>query len=387
VLVRLERMAICLMLPGAVVLGEGLQTPNVPSRVEVVRVDVAVTDTKGRPVPDLSASDFEVREDGTPQTITSFAYVEVGTATSPPAAQPPSGERGILPAAPAPVSPRPRQRRIMAFVVDDLNLSRVSMTRVRDLLERFVEQSLQPDDLVGLFRTGVASSRPAGLGADAAVLLAEIARLSWLGQSGRERAVDPIEVGFAAPVKVGRELDARRAFLLAEASLRSLQSVVAALEPLEGRKTVIFLSDGLKVGRSRGAFDRLQYAASEANRASLVVYTIDPRGVQPLDMDGGDFVTEPGFQEIIRDEMTMREASYELDHDGLERLAEATGGLFLHDTDPGKGLAQALRDQAGYYLLGFAATNGAGASYHRVSVKVRRPGLRVRARTGYWSGR
>ena len=260
-LVRLERMAICLMLPGAVVLGEGLQTPNVPSRVEVVRVDVAVTDTKGRPVPDLSASDFEVREDGTPQTITSFAYVEVGTATSPPAVQPPSGERGILPAAPAPVSPRPRQRRIMAFVVDDLNLSRVSMTRVRDLLERFVEQSLQP------------------------------------------------------------------------------------------------------------------------------VYTIDPRGVQPLDMDGGDFVTEPGFQEIIRDEMTMREASYELDHDGLERLAEATGGLFLHDTDPGKGLAQALRDQAGYYLLGFAATNEGGASYHRVSVKVSRPGLRVRARTGYWSGR
>lgn len=378
-------MAIGLVLPAGV--GPGEVQPPVSSRVEVVRVDVAVSDRKGLPVPDLSASDFELREDGALRTITSFAYVETGPAPPVPAENPGSGEHVLQPPAAAPAPSRARERRTLAFVVDDLNLSRVSMTRVRELLQRFVERSLQPDDRVGLFRTGVSRSSPTVLGADAAVLLAEIAGLSWLSQSGRERAVDPIEVGFAAPVKVGREIDGRRPFLLAEASLRSLRSVVAALEPLEGRKTVVFLSDGLKVGRSRGAFDRLEDAARDANRTSLVVYTLDPRGVQPLNMDGADFVTEPGFQEIIREEMLGREASYEADHDGLERLAEETGGLFLHDTDLGKGLARVLRDQAGYYLLGFEVGAEGGPRYHRVTVNSRRRGLHVRGRSGYWSGR
>jgi VWFA-related protein len=387
-----------LILVPALVAAQGPGPPRVSSGVEVVRVDVAVTGRKGVPVADLSAGDFEVREDGAPRAITSFAYVAVGAPAPAPAEMdergasaaesrmpaPPSSPVGRdRPAAPAPV----RQRRVLAFVVDDLNLSRASMTRVRSMLQRFVDESLLPDDLVGVFRTGRAPSGPTPLGADAAALRADIAALSWLGESGRDRPVDPIEVGFAAPVKVGKELDRRRPLLLADASLRSLQSVVAALRPLEGRKAVLFVSDGLKVGRSTLAFDRLQEAASAANRESLVVYTLDPRGVQPLNMDAADFVTDPGFDQIIREEMLAREASYDLDHDGLERLADATGGLFVHDTDPLKGLDSVLRDHSGYYLLGFEAAAGEGPRYHRVSVTARRAGVRVRARGGYWSGR
>src|SRR5512139_1946749 len=243
------RLAIGLMLSPALLAAQGIDAPGAASRVEVVRVDVAVTDSHGRPVPDLTAGDFEVREDDSPRAITNLTYVVVGSGAPAPAARPSTGR------APAtePVVPPPaptRQRRVLAFVVDDLNLSRTSMARTRDLLKRFVQRSLRPDDLVGLFRTGAVPSAAVTLGADAAALLAEIAGLKWNGQSGRERAVDPIQKGLTAPISVGEHLDRRRAFLLADASLGALQSVMRALEPLEGRKTVVFLSDGLKVGRS-----------------------------------------------------------------------------------------------------------------------------------------
>jgi VWFA-related protein len=375
-----------LAIPPALLAAQGAEPPAVSSRVEVVRVDVTVTDLKGRPVPDLAPDDFEIREDAEPRAITHFTYVTVGTSGPTPAARPSTAGAP----APEPVASPPartRRRRVVLFVVDDLNLSRTSMARTRDLLKRFVRRSLQPDDLVGLVRTGAANSGAVTLGADGAALSAEIAGLKWNGQSGRERPTDPIQEGLTSPVTIGQHLDRRRAFLLADASLGALESVMKALEPLEGRKTVIFLSDGLKVGRSTNAFDRLEDAASSANRGSLVVYTLDPRGVQPLNLEADDFDNDPGFQQRIPVWLEERAVSYAVDHDGLERLAEATGGLFIHDTEPGKGLAQALLDQSGYYLLGYEAPAGANPRFHRVSVTVRRPGLRVRARSGYWSGR
>ena len=386
---RSRWLAIGLVLSPGLLAAQDVGAPGAASRVELVRIDVAVTDSHGRPVPDLTAADFEVREDDSPRAITNFTYVVVGGTAPLPAAPAPAARPSTTPAAgPEPVLPSPsraRQRRILAFVVDDLNLARTSVARTRGMLKRFVEKSLQPDDLVGLFRTG-APSTTATLGADRAALLAEIAGLRWNGQSGRERAVDPIQKGLTAPVTVGEHLDRRRAFLLAEASLAALQAVIRALEPLPDRKAVIFLSDGLKVGRSTNAFDRLVDAANGANRESLVVYTLDPRGVTPLNLEADDFDNDEGAHWRIPAWLEERATSYEADHDGLERLAEATGGLFIHDTDPGKGLAQVVVDQSGYYLLGYVAPAGSEPRFHHVSVTVKRPGLRVRARTGYWGG-
>ena len=103
-----------------------------------------------------------------PRAITNFTYVVVGTSAPAPGARPSTGS------APAtePVAPpraRARQRRVLVHVIDDLNLSCTSMARTRDLLVRFVQRSLQPDDLVGLFRTSAAPSAAVTLGADVSV--------------------------------------------------------------------------------------------------------------------------------------------------------------------------------------------------------------------------
>src|SRR5262245_46912774 len=126
--------------------------------VNLVQVDAIVTDSKGNPVTNLTADDFEVLQDGKIQTLTNFEFVDVkaGVARGTPAARggiPPRGGRGAVPFPPV-RGLRPQQiRRTIALVVDDLALSFDSITRVRDSLSKWVDNEMQPGDLVAVIRT------------------------------------------------------------------------------------------------------------------------------------------------------------------------------------------------------------------------------------------
>jgi hypothetical protein len=130
--------------------------------VNLVQVDAVVTDNKGKAVTDLKAEDFEVLQDGKPQAITNFAFIDVKESTSRgfpprPAAQPRGARATPLPPPPA---FRPQQiRRTVALVVDDLGLSSDSIIRVRQSITKWVDTQMQPGDLVAVIRTS------AGMGA------------------------------------------------------------------------------------------------------------------------------------------------------------------------------------------------------------------------------
>ena len=130
--------------------------------VNLVQVDAVVTDSKGKVVTDLKAEDFEVLQDGKPQAITNFSFIDVKESTvrgfpARPVAQPRGG-------APAPPLPRPvfrpqQARRTVAIVVDDLGLSFDSIVRIRQSITKWVDTQMQPGDLVAVIRTS------AGMGA------------------------------------------------------------------------------------------------------------------------------------------------------------------------------------------------------------------------------
>jgi len=126
-------------------------TPVIRVSVNLVQIDATVTDAQGHTVPNLEAKDFEILQDGKPQTIKKFSYVNA----PPPAA--------LRPGPPAPTNPtkiRPEDvHRTVALVVDDLGLSFESTARVRQALKHYVDTQLQPGDLVAVLRTG------AGVGA------------------------------------------------------------------------------------------------------------------------------------------------------------------------------------------------------------------------------
>jgi Ca-activated chloride channel family protein len=90
----------------------------------------------------------------------------------------------------------------------------------------------------------------------------------------------------------------------------------------------------------------------------------------------------------MKSQQVGRRESYAAGQQGLRALADDTGGFFLHDSDLSRGIERFLRDLGGYYLLGYApaATDTPAPRFHRVEVRVKRPGLKVRARSGYWAG-
>src|SRR2546423_5427247 len=159
----------------------------------LVQIDAVVTDKKGQPVTDLRPEDFEIYEDNRPQKITNFSFVSV--ADGAPTAGAPATESAAHPhtrtgEAAAPVPPvrlRPEEvRRTFALVVDDLGLSFESMHFVRAALRKFVDEQIQPGDLVAIIRTGAGVGALQQFTSDKRLLYAAIERVKWnsRGRSG-----------------------------------------------------------------------------------------------------------------------------------------------------------------------------------------------------------
>ena len=123
--------------------------------VNLVQVDAVVTDSKNKHVGTLKAEDFVILQDGKPQKITNFSYIAINKPVA--AAAPVARCRRMPEWTPAPPHRR-RSRRMrsgctFALVVDDLGLSFTSIAQVHDALRKFVDQQMQPGDLVAIIRT------------------------------------------------------------------------------------------------------------------------------------------------------------------------------------------------------------------------------------------
>src|SRR2546423_5683157 len=152
----------------------------------LVQLDVSATDNNGHQITDLSPDDFEVREDNRPQKITNFSYVstEAGATTATAAAAQPAATsqrpatRNAPPVPPVPLRPE-QVRRTVALVVDDLGLSFESMHFVRGALRKFVDEQMQPGDLVAIIRTGAGVGALQQFTSDKRLLYAAIDRVKW----------------------------------------------------------------------------------------------------------------------------------------------------------------------------------------------------------------
>ena len=124
--------------------------------------------------------------------------------------------------------------------------------------------------------------------------------------------------------------------------------------------------------------EHLRKLADEANRSSVVIYAVDPRGVIYTGATAEDAGAADRTTELIES------------RDGMHELTERTGGLFVHDSnDVGGMLSKAVDDGDGYYLIayqpeGTTFDDGTGKTkFHSIRVNVKRPGLSVRSRSGF----
>ena len=418
------------------------QPPTFKAQTNFVRVDVYPT-RNGKPVDDLRAEDFEVQEDGAPQTITAFEHVVVHS-------QP--GAARIEPNTIAESRQLAADARNRVFVLF-LDLPHVSVEASRDSVEpliRLLDRLLGPDDLIGVMTPGM---RPADLvlSRKTEVLQSSLRdRVPW-GERLRTTQTEQIYAdcyGLFAPDRV-TEMTLRAQ---ERATLETLRDLVDHLRVIrEERKAILTVSEGwqlykptdaltaLKVdpqtgqtepvpgldpivpsgkdpAKTNGAKNSANRAACEqdrirlssiddaryfqelidaANRANASFYTIDPRGVQVFDASleqksqpgGKPTVSQSGGARIVTIPGEPTSAGIDaLNHrqDALRTLSANTDGIAVMSTDLDRGLQRISDDVGSYYLLGYYSTNAKlDGKFRALKVRIKQPGIDVRARRGY----
>jgi VWFA-related protein len=379
---------------------------------KLVQMDAVVTDKNGKPVTDLRPEEVQIFEDGRRQSVTHFTYVVADALKPRPLTRPAVAvDKNAGPLPPATLAPA-QVRRTIALVVDDLGLSYESIRSVRDVLTKFVDEQMQPGDLVAIIRTGSGVGTLQQFTVDKRMLHAAIEHIKWnpLGRAGLD-AIPRIEASPDLGLNAVDEANAQ-AFLSNGENLRgdaltvgtvgALRYVVRGLGELPGRKSVLLISDGVRFNypddreSSLRVRDALEQLSDLANRASVVIYSMDPRGLQPLGLmaaDNLDLRKKAGpIQNQVAPRVAARSTNFREGQNGLNLLAEQTGGLFVHDNNNlTQGLSRIMEDQQGYYLVGYRPDESTfdakigTRKFHSLSLKVTRPGkFNVRMRKGFF---
>ena len=400
------------------------QQPRPPFRAEAnfVRVDAYPT-RNGQPVLDLTVDDFEVFEDGKAQAVQSFERVLI----SPAGPEALRSEPNTIEASRQLVA-NPRNRVFVLFL-DTPHVSVTGGWHAREAIIRMIDRVLGPDDLVGIMTPRMAASDV--VLARKTAVIADGLRSKW--PWGERFTYQPDErettyemcfpdleqrglVGEMVARKREREtLDAMKELVYYLRDLREERKAIITVsegwvlyrpntnvtrlrgnEPIPGPDPIAVGPDGRlgmrdrdNIGFSRQTCDAdRQYLAQidneqylreimgEANRGNATFYTVDPRGLPVFDTPINANVT-------VDQDFAMLRARL----DSLRSLADATDGIaVLNNNDLDVGLKRIASDLSSYYLLGYYSNNSTlDGRYHTIRVRVKRPGVDVRARKGYRS--
>jgi VWFA-related protein len=388
--------------------------------VSLVQVDAVVTDKEDRPVIDLTADDFIILQDGKPQKITNFSLVRLKDPDVPRPAvkKPPVKSRGAIPPPPPPsVRLKPdRVRRVIALVVDGLGLSFANTNRIREAVKKWIDEEMQPGDLVAVILTDQGLGSLEQFTDDKQMLQAAADRIRW-GVGGRVGSTSFSPVSGIPGLSPLQEEERSRRLMMG--SLGAIRYVVNGLETLPGRKNLIFFSENMvlhfdlatggifEMNLSDTVKDSMLRLIEAANRAGVVIHTIDPRGAvwtevtveDTFSLVGGSAMPGGGSggPEAVIASMdsiaSQRQKQWVDSQEGLSLMAQETGGLFINYRNHLDGvLRDVARDGEIYYLIGYqpdaktiAEIQSGKTKYHNIKVRVKRPGLRVRSRSGFFT--
>ncbi len=391
-------------------------TPTPPDDNDVVKIstnliqiDVSVTDSKGKPVTDLKQDEIEIYENGEKQKISNFSFVSASKETTQKLV---ATDKNAVPIPQAAL--RPEQiRRTIALVVDDLSLSFESAYQTRRALKKFVDEQMQDGDLVAIIRTGAGIGALQQFTSDKRILYAAIEKVKWNPQgTGGVSAFAPIE---ATPDKSlqatddtattddptsqtgsGQSLEDFRTQGFVTGTLGALRYIVTGMGELPGRKSVILFSDGFKImetdenGFTEGSIvlDFLRALVDQANRSSVVFYTVDARGLAYTGFTAADSISDTSPDAMNTVASARRDQLLDT-QEGLSYLAQETGGLALkNNNDLSGGVRRVLEDQS-YYLIAYEPDSDtfdpAKRKFNKLEVKVLRKGATARYRSGFFN--
>jgi len=329
------------------------QQPVFRAGVKLVRVDVTVTGRNDQPMADLQPADFDVSEDGVPQKVEQLRFITLE------GRRPAGDEESLAIRSQAQAEAEAAREDVRVFVIflDDYHVDKGPQITIpiRKALRNFVDQ-LWPTDLVAVMDplTPLDAIRFTRTKSD---LVDAIQKFE-----GRQWEYFPVR-SILEEAQLRSENPRR---MRAQVTLSALEGLCIKLGGLrEARKTVFFVSQGPP--STFGNFfqgslqDEVQDVILAANRGNVTITPVDPQGLGL------------GYNDDQRQT--------------LMQLAAGTGGRPVVNTNAVDiGMSQQLKESSAYYVLGYQPTRSADdGKYHKISVKVRRTGVHVAARQGYWA--
>jgi VWFA-related protein len=371
--------------------------PPVTFKVEInyVEVDAIVTDAQGNFVRDLRKEDFQIVEDGKPQTISIFSMVDIPI------------ERADAPLfASAPIEPDVRSNeqefdgRVYMIVLDDLHTHALRSQRVRHAAKQFIERHLGANDLAAVIHTSGRTEASQDFTNNRRLLTAAVDK--FMGRKVRSATLEKLDEYYRRrgtpmagdPLK--DPADFERGYQ-ARSTLDVLQAAADWLAGIRGRrKALLFLSEGIDydihdIFNARDAstiLDESRDAIAKATRANVSIYAIDPRGLTAGGDEGIELSAPPEDPSLRLDSRGLADELL-LSQNSLRVLADETGGFAaVNANDFAQAFGRVVRDNSSYYLLGYYSSNDRrDGRFRKISVRVTRPDLQVRSRKGYFAPR
>ncbi len=387
--------------------------------VDVVNVEVYVTDKSGEPVTGLGRDDFLVTEDGRPVEVVNFHHVSKGRvapeagALESATAETPAAERDLLDVPRLGEAPMPESQRLHLVVyVDNFHIHPLNRNRVFGRLRAFIQRVVKPGDEVMIASWDRSLHIRHPFTGDPDLVNDALYELEKLSGSAVEREAErsaALKAIYEAQSLRRAESRAREfsdaGFHELGLALDGLEEMVDSLAGLPGRKMLLHVSDGLPMVPGQDLYQAIQQrfadisalgqaiswdksrqfnrliSLANSNRTSF--YTIDAGGLRVQSGMGAENASVNSAHVVSGTIDGVRRRNLQAP---LVQMARQTGGQSIMNTNNvTAGLERFASDFGNYYSLGYRAPSTDRGRHHKIEVrlKAKTPGRRLRHREGY----
>jgi VWFA-related protein len=371
---------------------------TIRSTVDLVEIDVQVTDRDGKPIKGLKQEQFTVTENGKPQKVSTFEYndIEKIETASTVEETPITIPLGTV-ASTEQVKALAHDHRMIVLFFDLTSLQPEDLLRSTRAARKYLQEQMTAADLVGIVAFGNTLKVIANFTNDRALLRQAVDALV----PGQEAALAELaDAATAANGETAVTEDTGAAFTAddtefnvfnTDRKLAAMEAVCEILDGIPGKKSVIQFTSGIT---QTGEENRSQLiaATNSANRSNVSIYTVDTRGLLTATPGGDASVGASGGAAMFTGATVISQSQSRQDsRDTLATLASDTGGRSFFDIgDFGKVFQSVQNDNSGYYLAGYYSTDSArDGRWRRIGVKISQlpSGAHVRSREGYYASK
>jgi VWFA-related protein len=370
-------------------------TYTLTAKSQLVVETVVVKDKQGKFIPGLTAKDFTVTEDGTPQTIRFCEHQDLAAEEAPVAPTTPGAEqikiykhltRTQL-APEAPESSRYKNRRLLALYFDMTAMRPADQLRALSAAEKFLRAEMTTVDLVAILRyQGGSVDILQDFTADRNKLLSILETMIVGEGQGYAETVD--DASSADTGAAFGQDDTEFNVFNTDRQLSALQTAAKMLGQLQEKKSLIYFASGLRLN---GIDNQAQLHATvdAAIRAGVSFWPVDARGLVAQAPLGDATQGSPGNSGMYSGGAAQANTSnFQQSQDTLFALAGDTGGKALFDNnDLTRGIVQAQQAISDYYVVGYYTSNTArNGRFRRVKISLNQDATaKLDYRQGYYA--